>query len=36
MDVKWHEGRLFTAQDVKCTWKSLLGLSADKAVTPTA
>jgi peptide/nickel transport system substrate-binding protein len=28
--VKWHDGRLFTAQDVKCTWEALLGLSADK------
>jgi peptide/nickel transport system substrate-binding protein len=29
-NVKWHDGRLFTAQDVKCTWEALLGLSADK------
>jgi ABC-type transport system substrate-binding protein len=35
MGAKWHDGRLFTAQDVKCTWEALLGLSADKTVTPT-
>jgi peptide/nickel transport system substrate-binding protein len=28
--VKWHDGRPFTARDVKCTWETLLGLSADK------
>src|SRR6267378_2212752 len=28
--VKWHDGRPFTAQDVKCTWEALLGVSADK------
>src|SRR6476660_4069287 len=27
---KWHDGKPFTAQDVKCTWEALLGLSADK------
>src|SRR6266478_9451367 len=25
--VKWHDGKPFTAQDVKCTWEALLGLS---------
>ena len=30
MDAKWHDGRLFTAQDVQRTWEALLGLSADK------
>src|SRR6266853_1578752 len=29
-DVKWHDGKPFTAQDVKCTWEALLGVSADK------
>jgi len=28
--VKWHDGKPFTAQDVKCTWEALLGLSVDK------
>src|SRR6516225_7280819 len=28
--VKWHDGRPFTAQDVKCTWDLLLGKSSDK------
>ncbi len=28
--VKWHDGKPFTAQDLKCTWEALLGLSADK------
>src|SRR6266481_2351845 len=28
--VKWHHGKSFTAQDVKCTWEALLGVSADK------
>jgi peptide/nickel transport system substrate-binding protein len=28
--VKWHDGKPFTAQDVKCTWAALLGVSADK------
>jgi peptide/nickel transport system substrate-binding protein len=28
--VKWHDGKPFTAQDVKCTWEALLGVSADK------
>jgi peptide/nickel transport system substrate-binding protein len=29
-DVKWHDGKPFTARDVKCTWEALLGVSADK------
>ena len=28
--VKWHDGKPFTALDVKCTWEALLGVSADK------
>jgi len=28
--VKWHDGKPFAAQDVKCTWEALLGVSADK------
>jgi peptide/nickel transport system substrate-binding protein len=28
--VKWHDGRPFTAQDVKCTWDLLLGKSSEK------
>ena len=28
--VKWHDGKPFTAQDVKCTWEALLGVAADK------
>jgi len=28
--VKWHDGRLFTAADVKCTWDLLTGRSAEK------
>src|SRR5689334_2780715 len=28
--VKWHDGRPFTAEDVKCTWDLLSGKSADK------
>ena len=29
-DVKWHDGRPFTAKDVKCTWDLLTGKSAEK------
>jgi peptide/nickel transport system substrate-binding protein len=29
-DVKWHDGKPFTAQDVKCTWDALPGVLADK------
>src|SRR4051794_1132351 len=28
--VKWHDGKPFTAADVKCTWDLLLGTSKDK------
>src|SRR5260370_24626099 len=28
--VKWHDGKPFTAQDVKCTWDMLQGKTADK------
>jgi peptide/nickel transport system substrate-binding protein len=28
--VKWHDGKPFTAKDVKCTWDLLLGKSEDK------
>jgi peptide/nickel transport system substrate-binding protein len=28
--VKWHDGRPFTASDVKCTWDLLTGKSAEK------
>ncbi len=28
--VKWHDGKPFTAADVKCTWDLLLGKSAEK------
>ena len=28
--VKWHDGKPFTAADVKCTWDMLLGKSQDK------
>jgi peptide/nickel transport system substrate-binding protein len=28
--VKWHDSSLFTANDVKCTWDTLLGKSAEK------
>ena len=28
--VKWHDGKPFTAQDVKCTWDLLTGKSSDK------
>src|SRR5438067_4775093 len=28
--VKWHDGRPFTAADVKCTWDRLRGADADK------
>jgi peptide/nickel transport system substrate-binding protein len=29
-DVHWHDGKPFTAADVKCTWDLLLGKAADK------
>jgi peptide/nickel transport system substrate-binding protein len=28
--VKWHDGKPFTAQDVKCTWDLLSGKASDK------
>lgn len=28
--VKWHDGKPFTASDVKCTWEMLLGRGAEK------
>jgi peptide/nickel transport system substrate-binding protein len=28
--VKWHDGRPFTAKDIKCTWDMLLGRSSEK------
>src|SRR5215471_4693501 len=28
--VKWHDGRPFTAADVKCTWDLLQGIAAEK------
>src|SRR5262249_52561829 len=28
--VRWHDGKLFTANDVKCTWDLLTGRSAEK------
>src|SRR5260370_27164353 len=27
--VKWHDGKPFTAQDVKCTWDLLTGKASD-------
>jgi len=29
-DVRWHDGKPFTAADVQCTWDLLLGRSASK------
>src|SRR5215472_5503523 len=28
--VRWHDGKPFTAKDVKCTWEMLLGKSSEK------
>ena len=28
--VKWHDGKAFTAADVKCTWDLLLGIGSEK------
>src|SRR5437762_7665882 len=28
--VKWHDGKPFTAADVKCTWELIAGTAADK------
>jgi len=30
LGVKWHDGKPFTAKDVKCTWDLLAGRSAEK------
>ena len=29
-DVTWHDGKPFTAKDVKCTWDLILGKSSEK------
>src|SRR6266446_5702473 len=29
-DVRWHDGRLFSPKDVKCTWDLLAGRSSEK------
>src|SRR5712671_265228 len=29
-EVKWHDGKPFTAKDVKCTWDLLQGMTSDK------
>jgi peptide/nickel transport system substrate-binding protein len=29
-DVKWHDGKPFTANDVKCTWDLLTGTASEK------
>ena len=29
-DIKWHDGKPFTAADVKCTWDLLAGKAAEK------
>ena len=28
--VKWHDGKPFTARDVKCTWALLTGAASEK------
>src|SRR5690349_22085159 len=28
--VKWHDGKPFTAADVRCTWELLIGTAAEK------
>src|SRR5207253_8518352 len=28
--VRWHDGKPFTAQDIKCTWDLLTGKATDK------
>src|SRR5215467_6903200 len=28
--VRWHDGKLFTAQDLKCTWDVLSGKASEK------
>ena len=34
--VKWHDGKPFTAADVKCTWDLLQGKTQEKLLTPAA
>ena len=29
-EVRWHDGKSFTANDVKCTWDTVLGKSSEK------
>jgi peptide/nickel transport system substrate-binding protein len=29
-DVRWHDGRPFTAQDVECTWNPIIGKATEK------
>src|SRR5207237_10344249 len=29
-DVKWHDGKPFTAADIKCTWELLTGKASEK------
>src|SRR5213078_4271599 len=29
-DVKWHDGKPFTANDIKCTWDMLTGKASEK------
>ena len=29
-DIKWHDGKPFTAKDVKCTWDLISGTAAEK------
>src|SRR5207302_3826410 len=29
-DVKWHDGKPFTAKDVQCTWDTITGKSSEK------
>ena len=33
--VKWHEGKPFTAKDVKCTWDMLTGTGQEAAAQST-
>jgi peptide/nickel transport system substrate-binding protein len=28
--VRWHDGKPFTAADVKCTWELLMGVGSEK------
>src|SRR5256885_16466058 len=28
--VKWHDGKPFTAKDVRCTWELIAGTAAEK------